>query len=391
MDPRGLPRNLPEESLMSSHFTPEPAFEKRIASWVLDVLIRAGLILAMVTLCYKFFAPFLPMTVWALILSVTLYPLHQIIAGRLGGRQGLASTLLVILGLALLVAPTAVLMSSLGDSVEQLVHNVQANALEIPAPRDSVANWPVIGKRVHAIWSQAHSDLPSLVQSLQPKIGELAKATLGFVAGIGGALLQFLLAFIIAGIIMAYGRSGGRAIDAIFRRVAGKIRGAQFAKLSVATIRAVAVGVIGIAFIQAIIVGLSLLIAGVPWAGALALITLVLGIAQVPALIVTLPAIAYIWWSGDYGNVAAIAYTLLLLVAGMVDNVLKPLMLGRGVDAPMPVILLGALGGMAAAGILGMFIGATLFALGYEIFMGWVAGDPEEEAPEQDADTSPAQ
>jgi predicted PurR-regulated permease PerM len=160
--------------------------------------------------------------------------------------------------------------------------------------------------------------------------------------------------------------------------------------LSTATVRAVAQGVIGVAFIQAIIVGVCLLVAGVPWAGVLALIVLVLGIAQVPALIATLPAIAYIWWSGDYGNLAAIGFTLLLIVAGMADNVLKPLMLGRGVEAPMPVILLGALGGMATSGILGLFVGATLLTLGYQIFMGWVAANPDAEAPRQESKFPPA-
>ena len=163
-------------------------------------------------------------------------------------------------------------------------------------------------------------------------------------------------------------------------------RGAEFAQLATATIRAVAEGVIGVAFIQAIIVGLCLLVAGVPWAGALAMIVLVLGIAQVPALIVTLPAIGYIWWSGDYGTVAAIVYTAIIFVSGMADNVLKPLMLGRGVEAPMPVILLGALGGMAAEGILGMFVGATLLALGYQIFMGWVAARGAAKPPGQKQD-----
>ena len=114
-----------------------------------------------------------------------------------------------------------------------------------------------------------------------------------------------------------------------------------------------------------------------PWAGVLAVITLVLSVAQVPALIVILPVIAYIWSSGNYGTGAAIAYTIILLLSGMADNVLKPLMLGRGVDAPMPVVLLGALGGMATGGILGMFVGATLLALGYQIFMGWVATNPD--------------
>jgi predicted PurR-regulated permease PerM len=343
---------------------------------VLDVLIRAGLILAMALLCYQVLSPFLTLMVWALILAVTLYPLHQALASKIGSKQGLAATLLVVVGIVLIVAPTALLLSSLGDSVQHLINHVRDNTLQIPAPRPGVATWPVVGKKLHAVWSQAHADLPALVQSLQPKIGELARTALGLVASIGGGVLQFLAAFIIAGIIMAFGQASSRGSVAIFERLVGTARGSEFASLATATIRAVAQGVIGVAFIQAIIVGLALLVAGVPWAGVLAVIVLVLGIAQVPALLVTLPAIVYIWSSGAYSTVAAIVYTMVLILAGMADNVLKPLMLGRGVNAPMPVILLGALGGMATAGILGMFVGATLLTLGYQIFMGWVAANP---------------
>jgi predicted PurR-regulated permease PerM len=267
------------------------------------------------------------------------------------------------------------LINSLGDSVRQLVSAVQNNSLKIPAPRPEVEAWPIVGKVIHDFWSKAHADLPVLVLSMQPKIGELAKTGLSFVAGIAGGLLQFMASFIIAGIIMAFGQSGSHSSHAIFERIFGKSRGGKFATLSMATIRAVAQGVIGVAFIQAIIIGLALLIAGIPWAGVLALIALIFGIAQVPALVVTLPAIIYIWSSANYSNAAAITYTVLLLLSGMADNVLKPLMLGRGVDAPMPVVLLGALGGMATAGILGMFVGSTLLTLGFQIFMGWVAAD----------------
>jgi len=358
------------------------------ASGLLEVLIRAGLIFALAALCFQIFAPFLTLMVWGLILAVTLYPMQEYVAAKMGGRQGLAATLIVILGIALIVVPTAILMSSLGDSVQRLIHDVQSDALVIPAPRESVAGWPVIGERVYALWSQAHADLPALVKSMQPKIGDLAKSALAFVASIGGGLLLFLAALIIAGILMAFGRSGSRASVAISERLAGPARGAEFATLATATIRAVAQGVIGVAFIQAIIVGLCLLVAGVPWAGVLAMIALVLGIAQIPALIVTLPAIAYIWLLGDYGKGEAILYTLLIFVAGLADNVLKPLMLGRGVDAPMPVILIGALGGMAAAGILGMFVGATLLALGYQLFMGWVAANRSVELSPPETDTA---
>ena len=353
----------------------------RGASRLMDIFIRAGLVLALALLCYRVFAPFMTLMVWALILAVTLFPMHQMIARRIGGRQGLASTIVVLLGLALIVTPTAVLMNSMADSIHQLINDVQENKLEVPAPRATVAAWPVVGEKLYGMWALAHDDLPAFVQSMQPKIGTVAKSALGFVAGVGVGLLLFLAAFVVAGIIMAYGQAGAGASRRIFERIVGRARGAEFTALSTATIRAVAQGVLGVAFIQAIIVGLLLLLAGIPWAGILAAITLVLGVAQLPALLVTLPAIAYIWTSGDYETGQAVLYTVLLFVAGMLDNVLKPLMLGRGVDAPMPVILIGALGGMAAAGILGMFVGATLLALGYQMFMGWVAANPDPPGP----------
>ena len=362
---------------MGSPGTLDQELEQRLASRLMDVLIRAGLILAVAILCYRVFAPFLTLTVWALILAVAFYPLHRAITNKLNGRQGVSATLLALLGIILLVVPTAVLMSSLGDSVQEFISDVQSNSVKIPPPPDSVAAWPLVGKRIHETWSLAHDNLPALVQSLQPKIGELARAGLAFVGSIAGALLLFLGSFILAGIFMAFGESGERACQAIFGRVAGRERGEEFTQLSAATIRAVAQGVVGVALIQAILVGLCLIVAGVPWAGVLAAIVLVLGIAQVPAVIVTLPAIVYVWTRGNHGNIEAIIYTALLLIAGLADNVLKPLMLGRGVDVPMPVILVGALGGMAAAGILGMFVGATLLALAYQVFKGWVADDRE--------------
>jgi predicted PurR-regulated permease PerM len=134
-----------------------------------------------------------------------------------------------------------------------------------------------------------------------------------------------------------------------------------------------------VAAIQALLIGLVLLLAGVPAAGVLAIIVLVLGIVQVPATVVTIPVVVYIWASGDYTNGSAITFTIVLLLAGLVDNLLKPLMLGRGVDVPMPVILFGALGGMATGGILGMFVGATVLALAWELGKNWMATNAESE------------
>ena len=189
---------------------PDLEFEQRVMSRLLDVLIRAGLIITMVVLCYRIFSPFLHLMVWAVILAITSYPLHQYLSRKLGARQGPASILLVVFSAVVIITPTAVLMSSLGDSVQQLIRDVQTNSLRLPPPRPGVEAWPIVGERIHAVWAQAYADLPALVQSMQPKIGDLARGALAFVASIGGGLLQFLAAIVIAAIIMAFGKSAER-------------------------------------------------------------------------------------------------------------------------------------------------------------------------------------
>jgi predicted PurR-regulated permease PerM len=362
---------------MNTPDKPALDLEQRLSRKLMDVFIRAGLVFVLALLCYRILSPFISLMAWALILAVTLYPAHQTLARRIAGKQGLAAILLVLGGTVVIGLPTAALMGSLGDSVQHFIGSVKSNTLKIPAPSPNIAAWPVVGEKLHDLWSQAHENLPAVVRNMQPQIGDLARTALEAVASIAGAALLFLLSFIVAGIIMAFGKSGAQSTNAIFARIVGIQRGEKFARLSTETIRAVALGVLGVAFIQAIVVGLVLMIARIPLSGVLALVVLVLGVAQIPALVVTLPVIGYIWWSGTYGNTAAVTFTVLLIVAGSLDNVLKPLLLARGVDAPMPVILLGALGGLASAGILGMFVGATLLALGYQIFMWWVATNPD--------------
>jgi len=360
---------------------PNSEFERRPSFHLWDTLIRVGLIGGLALLCFQALSPFLKLLAWSIILAVTLYPVHQFLAARIGGRKKLTSFILVICGITLIVVPTWLLMNSFADSVHGFVGAVQQNTLQIPPPREGVRNWPIVGNKIYDAWSKARSDLPGLVQSMQPKIGDLARQALSMVASVGGTMLLFLVSFVVASIVMAKGDSAARSGQAFFSRVAGPARGESLAKLSIATIRAVSLGVVGVAAIQALLIGLALLLAHIHIAGVLAIIALVLGIAQVPALLITLPVIVYIWASGDYSTGSAIIHTIILLVTGMADNILKPMMLGRGVDVPMPVILLGALGGMATGGILGMFVGATALALGYELSRNWVAANPVDSGP----------
>jgi predicted PurR-regulated permease PerM len=362
---------------MNAPYTLDPVLEERLSGKLLDVFIRAGLAVALVLLCYRIFEPFLGLMAWSVILAVTLYPAHQKLARRMGGKQGLAATVLVVVGLVVIGVPASILMGSLGDSLQNFVAGLRGGTVKVPAPAAGVADWPLIGPRIHDIWAQAHADLPALLRSRQPQVAGIVRQGLGMAAGIAGGALLFMFSFIVAGIVMAWGEPGARAIRNIFGRFFGSRRGDEFAMLCTQTIRAVALGVLGVAFIQATVLGIILVVAEVPFAGVLALVVLLLGIVQGPAILVSLPVIIWIWTRSGYEAGPAIMYTVLLLIGGIIDNFLKPLLLGRGVDAPMPVVLLGALGGLATAGLVGMFVGAVFLTVGYRAFMWWVADSPD--------------
>jgi predicted PurR-regulated permease PerM len=344
---------------------------------LLDVLIRAGMIAALVVSCYAVFSPFLYLMIWALILAINLYPLQRRLKARFGGKDGRAATVLVVIALVLLAVPIYIIAASMTDSVQGAIAWVRGGRFNISPPPESVATWPLIGPNLYAFWQQAATDMTSLAQKFAPQLREASMTLLGTVAGFGLGLLLFLVALIIAGIIMAFGESGQRSAHEIADRFFGPERGDQVTRLCTGTIRAVAQGVIGIAFIQMLLIGTAFVLMGVPGAGILSLVVLVFGIAQLPATLITIPVIIYVF--ATYGaSVATIVFSVYVFLAGLVDNVLKPLLLGRGVDVPMPVILIGSLGGMATMGIIGLFIGPVVLAVSYQLFWRWVRnGQPD--------------
>lgn len=350
---------------------------------LLDVLIRAGLIAVLVVSCFDIFRPFMNIMLWAVILAITLYPLNQRLAPMLGNRSGRAATLLVVLGLACLITPLGFLGASIAESVQSGVHSVEGlgDLLAIPPPPARVQEWPLIGEPLFRIWMHASTDLSWAFQQVAPHLKGLSRTLLGQLAGVGAGILVFVMALVIAGLIMAHGESGTRNSVAIASRISGPERGPELATLCTATIRAVAQGVVGIAFIQMLLVGIGLVMKGVPGAGLLALAVLILGIMQLPVVLVTIPVIIYVL--GQEGvNVATVIFAIWTFVAGLSDNVLKPLLLGRGVAVPMPVVLIGALGGMVTNGIIGLFIGPVILGVGYQLFMSWVRHPLEADRPE---------
>ncbi|MNP11430.1 putative inner membrane protein [compost metagenome] len=205
---------------------------------------------------------------------------------------------------------------------------------------------------------------------------------LGALASLGATFLMFIAAMIIAGIIMAFGENGERSSLRIATRISGAERGPRIVALCSATIRAVAQGVVGIAFIQMLLIGVGFVVKGVPAAGMLAIAVLLLGIVQLPATLITVPVIAYVFATEGF-TAATIVFAIYTFVAGLADNVLKPLLLGRGVDVPMPVVLIGALGGMVVKGVIGLFIGPVILAVAYNLFWQWV----DDQVPDVESDT----
>ncbi|MFT4613135.1 MAG: putative PurR-regulated permease PerM [Bacteroidia bacterium] len=347
---------------------------EQAAARVVEVAVRIALLGLLAYLCFKVVSPFMTLMLWGIILAVMLYPMHQKLAARLGGKQGRAATVISLIGCAVLIVPMVLLASSVVDHAQEIQTKLNNNELKLEPPSAKVAEWPIVGEKVYGLWSEASENSSQFVEDYKEQIQDLSKKGLTAAKGAFSTVGLFIAALIVAGIMMAWGESGTNAMRRVFSRIAGTDNGPDLQDLSVGTVRSVASGVLGVAFIQAFLFGIGFILAGIPAAGALALIVLMLGILQLPALILSITVISYLW-SGDASTVFNVGFTIYFIVAGFSDGVLKPILLGRGVDAPMPVILIGALGGMAVSGFIGLFLGATLLALGYKIFMGWVDHD----------------
>jgi len=337
-----------------------------------QVIIQLAVIGFLLVMAYRIASPFLGLILWGLVLAVALYPLQRKLVNRIGGREGKSATIIVLIGLLLLGVPAVMMGLSTVEYVENGRSALEAGTIAIKPPPESVAGIPLIGEKLSNGWNQLSTDLPGWIEAHKSMVRDALKKGLDVLKSTAGGLLMFSVALVIAGIMMAYAQPGSNSVRNIYSMFAGDAKkGDKLYVLSIATIRSVAVGVVGVAFIQAVLLGVGFVLADIPAAGLLAIVVLIVGILQLPALVITLPVIGYLWWAGD-STLTNVIFTVYLLIAGMADGFLKPMLLGRGVEAPMPVILIGALGGMVSFGLLGLFLGAVLLALGYVIFMEWV-------------------
>jgi predicted PurR-regulated permease PerM len=346
---------------------------------LVDASIRIVLIFLLAAWCIRILWPFLMPVLWGVILSVALFPGYRRLEGVLGGRRKLASIVFALLGLTFLIVPSYFFFASLVEGSSAIVDQLNAGTLEVPPPADSVKTWPLIGEQLHEQWLAASQDQEGAFKKWKPQILAVVKSIVHVITGLGGDLLLFIIAVLIASVFLATSASGVQAFRSIFTKLVGE-RGDELAKLTSDTIVNVAKGVVGVAIIQTTLCGIGLLVAGIPVAGLWILLILILCVIQLPPVIILIPIIIYQFSQVD--TTPAVIFMIWSLVAGSSDTFLKPMFLGRGMKTPMLVILLGAIGGMIWAGIIGLFVGAVVLALGYEFFLVWLqsAGSGEEPA-----------
>lgn len=336
-----------------------------------DVYIKIVLLTLLLVWSFYIVKPFIILIVWSIILAVALYPFYQkLLKWTKGKKKGLVTSVFVIILIALIVMPTIGVTGSIIDSGKELYQSFDEGTLEVPPPAETVKDWPLIGEKLYGAWSHASQDLEKFIVKYKDEISNSMTWFFSSITGLMGSVILGLFALIIAGVFMSSADAGYQSgIKFANRLVAGK--GKEFMDMCVNTIRSVVKGILLVAIIQAVLAYLGFIVIGLPAAGIFGLLVLIFAIVQIPALLAMIPAIAIVF--GYAETTPAIIFAIYAILVSISDNFLKPMLLGKGLETPMLVILIGALGGMMLQGILGLFIGPVVLALGYQIYTTWVA------------------
>ena len=282
------------DSISDRPLTPEQALLQK----AVEISVRLSLVAVIVVWCFVIFRPFIIPIFWAIIIAVALFPMFKKLKRLVGGKDGLAGTVFVLVALAILIVPTYEFTASIVDTTRVVNDQVQAGTLSVPEPRESVRGWPFIGERFYDAWLLASQNLQAAAERFAPQLRTLASRALGALAGLAGGVLQSMIAIIIAGVMLAYAEGSVKGAKALFTRLAGD-RGEELVGLTAATIRSVAQGVLGVALIQSLLGGIGLVFADVPGAGLWALLILILAVMQLPPLIILGPIIVYVFSAND--------------------------------------------------------------------------------------------
>ena len=343
-------------------------------SIAIEVAVKVGLLALLIGITYLIAKPFIGIVVWGIIIAVALSPVITKLEKHFGSRKKIIIALTVAV-IAALVIPTYMMSGSVLESTQTLSKVVKEGNFTVPPPTENVKEWPLIGKKAYVFWDNASHNLKTTLAPYNEEIKGLFKSLLSAIGSGLGTIFMFIGSMIIAAAFLIGSEGSVKLYQKILRRIVGD-KGEEWANLSALTVRSVVMGVLGVAIIQAFFALIGMVLMGIPLAIVWAVIIMFLTIIQVPALLVIAPMIVYVFSQGS--GTAEIVFAVYMLLVGASDGVLKPMLMGRGVDIPMLVILIGAIGGMMLMGMIGLFIGAVVFALAYKLFGLWIAEVEEE-------------
>ena len=356
-----------------------------LSAEAVDIAIRVGLLALLAYWSWAIIAPFITILVWSAILAVALYPLFDWLKKRLN-RPRLAALLVTLLCVFVVLAPLVWLGFGLLNGVEFAANKLEAG-ITVPLPPDSVKEWPLIGEQAYRLWTRAVTDISAQLAQLAPAFKPVALWLLELASNVLVGLLKFLLSIIVAGFLFCPGPKLVKALAQVMDHIL-RPRGTEMVQLAGATIRNVSRGVIGVALLQSFFAAAGFLVAGVPAAGLLSFASLVLGIVQIGPAILFLPIIVWSWMTMD--TASAFMFTAYMLPVGLIDNFLRPILMARGLATPMPLIIIGVIGGTIAYGIVGLFFGPIVLSVAWELAVAWMYGDDDANTAQDGSTPMPA-
>ena len=350
--------------------------QKFFTKKLIEATIRLVVLILLIGWCFAILQPFTIIVAWGMILAIAMFPLYEFLLKKLNGKRKLASTIVTIILLAVIFTPATFITKSMVKNIGIVKEQLAENKLLIPPPDQSVKNWPVIGNWTYNFWYKTSGHLDIVIADNSAQIKTVGLWVFDNITSAGFGFLQFILSIIISGILLSYSDQGKRAADDIGIRLIG-VKGKEFIQDAIVTIRNVARGILGVAFLQSVLFGLGLMLAGVPFVGIWSVICLILAIIQIGLAPLIIPISVYMFMTGDV--VTASLLTIWMVFISLADNVIKPIVMGRKAPVPTLVIFLGAIGGFMLNGIIGLFIGAVVLSLGYKLFQWWLKmGDMSE-------------
>ncbi|WP_297695111.1 AI-2E family transporter [uncultured Eudoraea sp.] len=334
-------------------------------------VLRIVVLLLILVWCFLIIRPFVIIAIWSILLAVALYPLYKWFVAKVGDhRKKFATFIFTFISLLLLAVPAYFVLASIFESIATIVDQIKSEGFQIPSPDLKIKSWPLVGERLYDEWYALSDNIEQYAVVHKDTILEFGKDFLSSVKGFLGTMITFIISFFISLVLMFNAENAYRASLRLFMKLIGQ-EGEEVILISRDTIRNVIKGILLVAVIQSVLAFIGFKAIGIAGAGIFTLLVLIAAIVQIPVTLVMVVPILFAFSIAE--PTYAIIFTIYCLLVGLSDNVLKPILLGKGLKTPMIVILIGTIGGLLLHGIIGLFVGPVILSVVYQLYQYWIS------------------